>query len=261
MFSKLTLIVPCYNEAERFNAMPFVHALDKNPTMTLLFVNDGSKDHTLSRLQNFAELRPGRIQVLDLPQNGGKAEAVRQGLLAATQTNADLVGYWDADLATPLYAIEDMIKVANRLPDVKMIFGSRRLMVGHKIDRTMIRRLVSKVCSSLASIAVRLPVGDTQCGAKMMRNTPELRAAIADPFTADWLFDVELFSRIAKTCAKPKESFYEFPLLEWDEVPGSKVTSRAILKSGFAMLRLIAREQAERFGLKKKQLIPQLALA
>ena len=107
---------------------------------------------------------------------------MRQGLLTAldmedVDPRNHMVGYWDADLATPLYAIDDLLRVAKRLPDVQVVFGSRRNMIGHKIDRTLTRRLVSKLCSSMASMAVRLPLGDTQCGAKLLRATPEVRAA------------------------------------------------------------------------------------
>jgi hypothetical protein len=91
----------------------------------------------------------------------------------------------------------------------------------------------------MARVAVGLPIGDTQCGAKLLRNSPRLRQALARPFSAGWLFDVELFSRIAAT-ASSTHAFYEFPLPEWTEVAGSKVTGRAIRRAGLAMLRLIA---------------------
>jgi hypothetical protein len=92
-----------------------------------------------------------------------------------------------------------------------------------------------------------LPVGDTQCGAKLLRNTPEFQLAIATPFTAGWLFDVELFTRLSARITNPRRAFYEQPLAEWSEVVGSKVSSQAILKSGFRMLAMIA---VSRLGLK-----------
>ena len=246
MRAKLALVVPCYNEATRLNTMAFLGAVDQNAALHLIFVNDGSQDKTLDRLEALQSLRPDKVTVIDLPQNGGKAEAVRQGLLAAAGLDLEYVGYWDADLATPMYAIEDMIKVADRLPNLQVVFGSRRNIIGHKIYRTLSRRLVSRFCASLASMAVGLPLGDTQCGAKVIRNSAALRQSILRPFTATWLFDVELFTRIAHACAQPNRSFFEFPLVEWDEIPGSKVTSGAIVKSGLVMLRLIAFEYSLR---------------
>lgn len=238
----LTLVVPCYNEARRLQPQRFLAFVDAHPRVRLLMVNDGSTDETLSRLRAMAAARPGRIAVHDLPRNAGKAEAVRAGLQRAVMEGAALTGYWDADLATPLELMQDFLRIADRHAEIEVIFGSRRAMLGHRVQRTAGRRAVSRLCAGLARLAIGLPVADTQCGAKLLRNTPALAAAVAQPFTAAWLFDVELFARIARAGAKADaaQRFYELPLSEWTEVPGSKVSTRAILGSGLRMLRLIA---------------------
>ena len=234
------IVVPCYNEAERLNDTAFVEYVDQTEGVTFLFVNDGSTDATLDRLSDLCLLRPDRLHAISLTENSGKAEAVRQGLLHASSMGADLVGYWDADLATPLDAIEDFVRIASKYRDISVIFGSRRPMLGHRIERTFFRRLVSKVCSSLAYQALRLPISDTQCGAKLFRNSNDLRQSLKSPFSAGWLFDVELFSRLAKRLPSAGRAFYEHPLSEWDEVAGSKVSAKAIVRAGISMLRLIA---------------------
>lgn len=241
----LCVVVPCYNEAKRLEPGAFLSVLSENPDLRFLMVNDGSRDQTMAVLTDLARRGGGRIEVLDLPRNGGKAEAVRRGLLAAVAAGHQVVGYWDADLATPLDAIEDLARVLRRLPDVEVVFGSRRRLLGHRIDRTLRRRIISRICASLARLAVRQPVGDTQCGAKLLRVTDSLRASIARPFTAGWLFDVELFTRISAQTAQRDRAFYEYPLSVWTEIPGSKVTGAAVVKSGLRMLRLIG---AVRFG-------------
>lgn len=238
--NRTIIVVPCYNEAKRLNPSAFLDFLDHCRGISFLFVNDGSKDDTLACLNDLKDGAPDRIEVLDLERNGGKAEAVRQGLLHAAGMDAEFVGYWDADLATPLDAIRDFVRVAKKFVEVQVVYGARRALLGHRIERTFTRRLVSRCCALLARQAVRLPIGDTQCGAKLLRNSPILRTALAQPFTAGWLFDVELFSRLSARLADRKLAFYEQPLAEWDEVAGSKVSSTAILKSGFRMLRLIA---------------------
>jgi dolichyl-phosphate beta-glucosyltransferase len=235
---ELTLVVPCYNEAKRLRSDRFLAFLDTTPRVHILFVNDGSKDETLTILHALQQARPARISVLDMPRNGGKAEAVRSGLARAIEDGAELVAYWDADLATPLELVEDFLRVADRQRELEVVFGSRRRMLGHRVSRTLPRRVVSGICASLARLAIGLPVSDTQCGAKLLRVTPSLAAAVATPFSAGWLFDVELFARIAKVGGT--RGFYELPLSEWTEVPGSKVSARDIVQSGLRMLRLIA---------------------
>ena len=244
--TKTMIVVPCYNEADRLDGNVFLKALALSPNMSFVFVNDGSTDETLHCLQTLQLANPRQIDVISLRQNSGKAQAVREGLQHACRIGADFVGYWDADLATPLDAIADFEKVLDRYFDITVVYGARRQLLGHRINRTVSRRAVSRICASLARLAVGLPIGDTQCGAKLLRNTPTLRRAIDMPFTAGWLFDVELFSRIAAKTQKPRMSFYEVPLSEWHEVAGSKVSSRAILRSGLQMLRLIARRLLSR---------------
>ncbi|MFM7444113.1 MAG: glycosyltransferase [Tabrizicola sp.] len=234
------IVVPCYNEAKRLDLQAFGSFLTHTPGVRLVFVNDGSRDATLSVLETLHAAHPDRVEVLSLSRNSGKAEAVRQGLDYAATSDVAFVGYWDADLATPLAAIEDFLRIAQRYDDTEVIYGARLQLLGHRVARTLSRRIISRICARLARIAVGLPIGDTQCGAKLLRNGPRLRQALAQPFSAGWLFDVELFSRIARMSASTTNAFYEYPLPEWTEVPGSKVTGRAIRRAGLAMLRLIA---------------------
>jgi glycosyltransferase involved in cell wall biosynthesis len=254
------IVVPCYNEAERLDLHEFSAFLHSVPGVRFLFVNDGSRDATLSVLASLHEEHPDRVEIVSLSRNAGKAEAVRQGLAYAAASESTFVGYWDADLATPLDAIVDFLKVAERYDEVEVVYGARAQLLGHRVSRTLSRRMISRICARLARIAVGLPISDTQCGAKLLRNNPRLRQALIKPFSAGWLFDVELFSRLADTAASSTHAFYEYPLPEWTEVLGSKVTGRAIRRAGFAMLRLIAER---RLGLPAKAVssdLPQLSI-
>lgn len=243
---RAVIVVPCYNEEKRLNLAAFSDFLRRLPEVRFVFVNDGSRDATLSVLETLHAAHPDRVEILSLSRNSGKAEAVRQGLGYATATGVQFVGYWDADLATPLEAIEDFLRIAQRYGQTEVVYGARLQLLGHRVSRTLSRRIISRICARMARVAVGLPIGDTQCGAKLLRNSPRLRQALAQPFSAGWLFDVELFSRIAAT-AGSAHAFYEYPLPEWTEVPGSKVTGRAIRRAGLAMLRLIAERH---FGLR-----------
>lgn len=239
--TNVTLVVPCYNEAERLDTEAYKAFLDVEKSVSMVMVNDGSTDATLSKLLELRLRFPHQITVLDIERNHGKQEAVRLGLSYAASCGDEIIGYWDADLATPLSAVVDFVNVLNRLPESEVVFGSRRRLLGHRIERTILRRVISRSCNLMARAALVLPVGDTQCGAKMLRNTQAFRTAIARPFSSGWLFDVELFARIRLTKYDRKTAFYELPLLEWNEVPGSKVTMHVIMKSTFHMLRLIIR--------------------
>ncbi len=236
----ISVVVPCYNEEARLDGRQFLRFLGDLPRLRFVFVDDGSADGTFRVLSELQAANPAQVEVLRLAQNSGKAEAVRQGLLHAVDSGAELVGYWDADLATPLSAIRDFVAITDRYSDVAVVYGARMQLLGHRINRTLGRRIVSRICSTLARMAVRLPVCDTQCGAKLLRNSQELRQSLAKPFSAGWLFDVEFFARMSAAMPDRRRAFYEFPLSEWTEVAGSKITGRVILRSGLRMLRLVA---------------------
>ena len=75
--ARCVVVVPCYNEAARLQPLRFSEFLAEDQQVDFLFVNDGSRDATLSVLETLRAKHPDRIQVLDKQPNGGKAEAVR----------------------------------------------------------------------------------------------------------------------------------------------------------------------------------------
>ncbi|HTN76436.1 MAG TPA: glycosyltransferase, partial [Pirellulaceae bacterium] len=192
---QVVVVIPCFNESQRLQGAEFVEFAAARPHLRFLFVNDGSTDTTLHCLRAICSDLPAQLQVHDLPHNQGKAEAVRQGLLAALKHKPDLVGYWDADLATPLAAIDQAIDVLARRAELDIVAGVRLPLQGHTIQRKPLRRWLGRNFARCATQALRLSMVDTQCGAKMLRSGEALRWVLAQPFQSRWIFDVELFVR------------------------------------------------------------------
>ena len=238
----VVVVVPCYNEADRLDSRAFRDYSLPGRTLQFCFVNDGSRDATLAVLQGLCRDEPGLGFVIDLPHNRGKAEAVRQGLLAALDTGADAVGFWDADLATPLSELERFCEVLDRSPDVDLVLGSRVRLLGRHIERSALRHYLGRVFATGASLTLGLPVYDTQCGAKLLRATAQARELLSRPFLTRWVFDVELLARvaaIARGSELPVERrIYELPLVSWMDVPGSKVRPWDFVRSGLELLRI-----------------------
>lgn len=237
---KTVIIVPCYNEAKRMMPARFLKFLRMTENINFLFVNDGSTDQTadiLNRLKNYA---PEKVDVMHLDKNAGKQEAVRTGLNFAITQGATITGYWDADLAAPLTELPPMQNRLLRNPKLQCVYGTRIKLLGHQIHRKLVRRGISLCCRVLAQSVLDLPVTDTQCGAKIFRVTPEFSRAIALPFRANWLFDVELFARLKTEFGQKNPGLYEMPLSEWSEIAGSNVSSLEMIGAGFTMLKLIA---------------------
>ena len=222
------IIIPCYNEENRLDVAAFKNFSASSHSITFLFVNDGSKDRTTNLLADLKLSDGTRFAVLDLQQNRGKAEAVRQGFLAAGDSHPDYIGFWDADLATPLDTIPKFIDLAESRPQLQIIIGSRVKLLGRKIERRRSRHYIGRVFATVVSTVLDLEVYDTQCGAKLFRASPSMNALFQRPFSSRWIFDVEILARLIQTrrgkdLPPPKDIIYEFPLTEWRDIPGSKL--------------------------------------
>jgi len=237
-YNDLVICVPCYNESKRFQVAAFEKFLNRYTDVHFIFINDGSTDDTAKMLNEFTSRFQRQTVFLNLPNNVGKAEAVRLGLLHAVSMKKSFVGYWDADLATDLSSILDFAKILRDKPQIDVVMGARMQLIGHEINRELKRKIVSKICNLLARVALRQNLKDTQCGAKILRVTNELELAIAEPFETPWLFDVELFKRIG-TKSRKNQIFFEYPLPKWNEIDGSNIKLTTIVQSGFSMIKMI----------------------
>lgn len=222
---KTIIVVPCYNEAKRLDIEGYRRFL-ACPEIELLFVNDGSHDGTPGVLAALCERLGGRASSIDLPVNLGKAEAVRTGLLRSLADGAEIAGYFDADLATPP---EEMIRLVRVLHEreATVALAARVALLGTRIERSHLRHYLGRIFATIASVILKIPVYDTQCGAKVFRTVPAFREAVAVPFRTRWIFDVELLGRLQRgshvSPGVPLESFVEMPLNEWRDVAGSKL--------------------------------------
>ncbi|HVU01461.1 MAG TPA: glycosyltransferase [Polyangiaceae bacterium] len=227
------LVVPCYNEARRFDARAFL-GLSRSADTALLLVDDGSTDDTSRILSDLAREEPEAISTLRLPKNLGKGEAVRIGLQRALEARASVVGYADADLSTPPEELANLLAVA-RSGRADAVLGSRISFLGAEIHRARSRHYFGRAFATAASLVLGIPVYDTQCGAKFFRATPSLRASLEEPFHGAWVFDVELLGRLLIGApgvpAVPLERFVEVPLRRWTDVPGGTLDGLDLVRA------------------------------
>lgn len=250
---RTSIIVPCYNEVDRLHLEVFLNFARQHPNISFVFVDDRSKDLTINLLCGAMAALPAQIDVLMMKRNAGKAEAVRHGLKFAVRRGDKYVGFLDADLATPLNAMNDFISVADRLDTIDVVFGSRSGGLGRRVYRDFHRKIISAVCATLGRLATGLALKDSQCGAKLFRNTAHLNSCLDVPFKAGWLFDIELFLRISNPNRRKRKNFFEYPVLEWTEIAGSNIKMSDVIKSTFLMLSLIINQWKIRTHFKKRR--------
>ncbi|MGH7833632.1 MAG: glycosyltransferase [Candidatus Binatia bacterium] len=224
MSNSTIIVIPCYNEAQRLPVRKFTQSYGHR----FFFINDGSTDGTQQILQSLRDFDPDRFNVCNLPKNTGKGEAVRKGILLALEDQPEFVGYWDADLATPLDAISRFSELLRNKPEIEIVFGARVQLLGRSIKRSNLRHYLGRMFATAASLVLGLSIYDTQCGAKLFRVLPGTRDLFIEPFLTKWLFDVEIIARLIRsrsqtTQPQPADIIYELPLSEWRDVKGSKV--------------------------------------
>jgi glycosyltransferase involved in cell wall biosynthesis len=236
--SRMTLVVPAYNEAGRLDREAFGAFVDDHSHVALHFVDDGSSDDTAAVLAALSDGRADRITVQVLDRNGGKAEAVRLGMLDAAGRGAECIGFIDADLAAPLDQSLLLLAELDAHPRAWAAIGSRVRLLGRDISRSTLRHYLGRVFATGASLTLGLPVYDTQCGLKLFRNLPGVRATLQAPFASRWIFDVELLARLAAVpdATPPAERIREVPLEQWAARDGSRLRVRDFLRAPLELL-------------------------
>jgi dolichyl-phosphate beta-glucosyltransferase len=239
---RIALVVPCFNEERRLDVGAFRRAGLEGRELELVLVDDGSSDGTRRVLEEIQAQRAGPTAVVVQQPNGGKAAAVRRGVLDALERKPDAVGYWDADLATPFSELPGFVEVLEQHPEVDVVVGSRVKLMGRTIERRAVRHYLGRVFATAASMALELPVYDTQCGAKLLRVTPATRSVFDPPFLARWVFDVELLARVLAAHPGGREaaarSIYELPLGHWADVRGSKITAADMVEAAVDLAKI-----------------------
>ncbi len=146
---KLSIIVPCYNEAEgipqlRERLPNVVKSLEKSYGVELIFVDDGSTDNTAELLhKNFAG---GNVKIMRHERNMNLGAALRTGFLAAT---GDVIVTMDSDCT---YAPENIPELLKELSDCDIVTASPYHPLGKVVGAPAYRLFLSKSVTKLYSI-------------------------------------------------------------------------------------------------------------
>lgn len=206
----LDVVIPARNEAGRLalGLATLSGRLARLPVGgNIIVVDNGSTDATAEIVRQWTG--PVPVRLLRCPRPG-KGAAVRAGFLATT---APYVGFCDADMATDLDILEDVI--AMLASGAQAVVGSRRHPESDvEIYSRPLRRIgalaFNRLCRELTG-----GITDTQCGFKFFSG-PLARAAAAELRTAGFAFDVELLLH----CRRLGAGIAEIPVI-WRDVPGS----------------------------------------
>jgi len=229
-------IIPFYNEGKRISFEEYRQIIDDSKEIDFLLINDGSSDDTLSVLNKLSdELK--NCSVYDLPQNSGKAEAIRQGILY-NQKKYEYIGYLDADFSTPVSEMIKLLDYAKKNRHLNIILGSRVKLLGNQVIRSQRRHYFGRIFATIISkMILRAPVYDTQCGAKIIKNDVA-KKLFEKPFLTRWIFDVEMLLRYKISYPDFLIAVKEFPLETWIEKGNTSIKLKEFLIFPFQILKI-----------------------
>lgn len=207
-YRELSIIVPSYKEEHRIkkNIQKTYDYCNKIlQKFEIIIIDDGSKDNTkkiISELQKKLNKKNKEIKFKELPKNQGKGFAIKTGFYLAKYKTAL---FMDADLSTPLFEINNFLKMFYDPKNTfDIIIGSRDLKTSNiKIKQPLIRRIISKSIKKLSKIVVPINIEDTQCGFKMFNiKSKEIVKKIK---TKRFAFDMEILYLAKLNKLKTKE--------------------------------------------------------
>ncbi len=160
---------------------------------------------------------------LRLTKNLGKANAIRQGLLYATnnaQLNANILGYLDFDdsiLASEVQRIISLFyETQKKFNSIDSLWTSRVKLNGRNITRSNFRHFYSRILITLIGLNYPSLPYDSQCGFKLFMNDERFQASIQSRFLTKWFIDLEILIRLTQIGGK-KINIWEEPLMSWKE--------------------------------------------
>ncbi|MGE4488604.1 MAG: dolichyl-phosphate beta-glucosyltransferase [Kiritimatiellales bacterium] len=212
---KLSIVIPAHNEEHRLP--PMLEAYGKyfsekyGNDVELIVVPNFCDDRTADVAREIGQ-RYSQVKVIEEPDRVGKGGAV---MIGARQAAGELVGFVDADGATPPEAFDDLVE---HIGSAGCIIASR-WMKGADVSpkQPLSRRFASRCFNLTVRLLFGLRLSDTQCGAKLFPRGM-IQSILQNLGVTSWAFDVDMLFQARRAGAEIRE----IPTV-WQDVAGSKI--------------------------------------
>jgi glycosyltransferase involved in cell wall biosynthesis len=232
---RLDIVIPAHNEEHRIDRTLFAYRAGcPSPDTRFQVALDHCTDGTAEIVRGHQRV-DARVELHEYPKLG------KGGVLTESfrRSDADVVGFVDADGATPPVELLRLVEVAQHADGA--IASRHHPAAVLPAARPMTRRLTSAGFAFGVRRLIGLPYRDTQCGAKVLRG--DVARAVASRTTArDLLFDVDLLD----TARRLGHEVVEVPTV-WIDQEGSRVDPIAdTRRMGASLLKLWAASMRRR---------------
>jgi glycosyltransferase involved in cell wall biosynthesis len=194
---RVSIVIPAYNEEKRLPPMlkgyaAYFEQLRKHENIDyeLLVVINKSTDRTLDVVKSMQRIYP-KIRYLDLPEKG-KGLAIIAGFKDALKRPNELIGFADADMATPPEAFYDLVR---HIDPYDGVIAARWRKESVVTRQTTFFRVKSSIFNLIVRALFLFPYSDTQCGAKLF--TRKAVEHMHDKLgITRWAFDIDLLYKL-----------------------------------------------------------------
>lgn len=167
---KLSLVVPCYNEAE--NVVNFQNAVISafdgcGYDYEIVFVDDGSRDATLHNLKKLYKSQACPVKVVSFSRNFGKEAGLYAGMQHATGEYICLI---DADLQQRPEIVRDMVKTLDEQPDIDVVaaYQDRR---GEGKVLSLFKKCFYAIINRMSDVTLRSDASDFRTFRRSVRDS------------------------------------------------------------------------------------------
>lgn len=208
---KLSIIIPAYNEEKRIERtlIEYTNFFSKKLKFEIIIVLNGCKDNTLKIVSKFSK-KNKKVRYLNFKEAIGKGGAILEGFKVA---RGNLIGFVDADMATPPSAFYDLVKNINNYDGIIASRWLRGSKIG--IKQPLVKRIGSRGFNFLVRLFFNLKFKDTQCGAKLFKKYV-IKDILKEIGITRWAFDINLLYSAKRKNYKIKE----IPT-EWNAIKAS----------------------------------------
>jgi len=217
---KISIIIPAYNEEKRISKTlesycKFFKELKKQKKLDfeiLVSINNTS-DRTPEIVEEYSK-KNKEIRFLNF-KKGGKGFAIIQGFKDALKRKNDLIGFVDADMATPPDSFYELVE---KIKGYEGVIANRYLKESIIKPRQSLKRvIISRIGNIIIRSLFLFPYRDTQCGAKIFTRS-SIKTILPTLGMTLWAFDVELLYQLRKKGFRIKQI-----KTRWEDKAGSKL--------------------------------------
>lgn len=225
---KALVIVPTYNEKDNIPRL-VPEILAKDPSFSVLVVDDHSPDGTGPLADEMAVASEGRMHVLHRAKKDGLGQAYLAGFRWALERDYDLVFEMDADFSHDPKFLPDFLVAAR---EADLVLGSRYISGVNVVNWPMSRLLLSYYANVYSRLVTGLPLRDATGGFKCFHRRVLESIDLAQVRSNGYSFQIEMSFRAFRKGFKIKE----IPIVFVDRQAGRSKMSKSIVREAIWMV-------------------------